>query len=151
MYSQFGAISLQEWLLIYAPLVGIVLAALFIETRTSSIPNWLNYSALWYLSAMRLAIGPAPFWQYLGSCFAGGVLLIALVYSTGIAGGGMMKLVIACLAAFVLGEGLFLTLQLVLISFVLLAANRLLQFGTVPGSLVVLLVIGTHLSLRTMT
>jgi hypothetical protein len=70
--------------LVVGPLIGLLVAVLVFESRTSRIPNAVTFPAAAYFVAASSLLGPGPWWQYLLASFtAVAVTLVILRGATG--------------------------------------------------------------------
>jgi prepilin peptidase CpaA len=79
-------------LLDYAPLLGLLLAAAFIDARRRRIPNWLTFGLILSgLCRAAVVIGPSGVGPALAGILAGGAVPLIL-FALGALGGGDVKL-----------------------------------------------------------
>ena len=71
----------SEFIFIYAPLMAVLVTAIVVELRTGLIYDLLTVPAFLYLSIARAAIGPSPWYVYVGS----GVLAVLVLAFVGVA------------------------------------------------------------------
>ncbi len=133
--------SLQEWLLIYAPIGGFLTYAYVLEREYSTIKNSLVLLAFIFLLTMRIVIDPSEYTTPLMSTFVAGCIVIPFGFVRGCVGAGTAKYAMALSAGLTMSMSILLSLGLVLVAHIFVWTHRWHKSKQLLGSLVLMVLI----------